>query len=444
MSTGIEWSVELCREALRTIESSATQLSVYSSDNAAGGLASVGKRRKVRRMGQPDPISSMNLVLNREGVLIWQEESPNPGLVGRRGMHRSGSGGSGKIVDQYHFEKLEPNEVGAFLRSLDDKLTPLQGLMRLKGGVLGPVGPGYKCRGKSNTLVIVHGTFSNSENVINGIKACGSGADFLARIERHYKAGVFAFSHPTLSVSPILNAYDLGGLFSDFEGDIDVVAHSRGGLVTRWWLEAFGNRRGNQRRAVLVGSPLQGTSLASPPQLKSTLSALTNIGMALKTAGAAASVWNPFLIAPLGLLKVVTSVTSVAAKTPVIDAAVAMIPGLAAQSRVSGNPELERIRDSAIVSPLEYYVVKANFQTESAGWKFWKWFRKDKLLDAAADQIFPGDNDLVVDTQSMTEFSVNPFLGDVCDFGTSATVHHTNYFEQDKTLDFIAEKFKIP
>ena len=40
------------------------------------------------------------------------------------------------------------------------------------------------------------------------------------------------------------------------------------------------------------------------------------------------------------LFRVVTSVTTLAATTPAVDAAVAMIPGLAAQSRVGNNQEL--------------------------------------------------------------------------------------------------------
>jgi hypothetical protein len=40
----------------------------------------------------------------------------------------------------------------------------------------------------------------------------------------------------------------------------------------------------------------------------------------------------PLLTVVTGLLRVLSSVTSLAAKTPVLDAALAMIPGLAAQS----------------------------------------------------------------------------------------------------------------
>jgi hypothetical protein len=65
--------------------------------------------------------------------------------------------------------------------------------------------------------------------------------------------------------------------------------------------------------------------------------------------------------------------------------------------------------------------------------------------DIAADIVFPGKNDLVVDTASMTDLGDAEFklqlAADPCDFGTSDTVWHCNYFRQDKTIAYITEKF---
>ena len=83
--------------------------------------------------------------------------------------------------------------------------------------------------------------------------------------------------------------------------------------------------------------------------------------------------------------------------------------------------------------------MQSNFQTEDAGWKFWKYFSKDKWVDTAADWVFPGHNDLVVDTASMSDFGV-PHLAladQPCDFGTNDTVWHCNYFRQKRTVDYI-------
>jgi hypothetical protein len=258
---------------------------------------------------------------------------------------------------------------------------------------------------------------------------------------------VLAFDHPTLAVSPMLNALDLFGLLDRATGPLDIVAHSRGGLVARWMLEGFGGALGQgPYRAVLVGSPLGGTSLASPPRLRDALSLLSNFGTALKAAGSATAAYFPLLAAPLALLKVATSVVSLAAKTPALDAAVAMIPGLAGQSRVARSQELDRLRRLACARPPTYYVVQTNFETEDVGWRFWKWFRGDKLKDFATDRIFPGPNDLVVDTRSMTELALSPTLPEAHkhDFGSTGRVHHTNYFEQPETLEFILDKLGVP
>ena len=124
---------------------------------------------------------------------------------------------------------------------------------------------------------------------------------------------------------------------------------------------------------------------------------------------------------------------------------VQMIPGLAGQSRVGNNADLARIRSVKLESPPTYYVVQSDYETDAVGWKFWKWFNKARLANAAADVIFKDKNDLVVDTVSMTEFSsAGGFpAGQIHDFVTNATVHHCNYFEQNETLDFIAASLKL-
>jgi hypothetical protein len=45
----------------------------------------------------------------------------------------------------------------------------------------------------------------------------------------------------------------------------------------------------------------------------------------------------------------------------------------------------------------------------------------------------------------MTDFGVPKLTlaGDACDFGTSDTVWHCNYFRQPKTIDYIADAFEL-
>src|SRR6185295_17566787 len=212
--------------------------------------------------------------------------------------------------------------INQFLISLDGKLNPESGLRRLEltpGTAKVTAKPlAVPPAGKKRRLLLVHGTFSKSAAFSNGVEHAPNGAGFLKRVFARYDE-VLVFEHPTLSVSPMLNAYDLFRHMAQATGPLDVVAHSRGGLVTRWFLEGFGAALGDgPYRAVLVGAPLGGTSLAAPPRLRSALSVLSNLGTVLKAAGAAAVVYFPLLAAPLALLKIATSVASVAAKTPVI------------------------------------------------------------------------------------------------------------------------------
>jgi hypothetical protein len=450
-----EPSLAELRDAAKEVEAVAAALDMYATGFAGDyQLPAVGVRRRRLRAGEPDPVATVSLVRNDEGVLLWREGAQSASLSGRRRLRGGVPASDGELVELYQYEKLEPNQVSEFLSKLDDKLNADRGLfqLQLRTTATGPTvthaaaGPFGKT--SRRRLLLVHGTFSTSRALLDGMVRAPNGAAFMKRVFDYYDE-VLAFEHPTLSVSPVLNAYDLSQLMTGARGPLDVIAHSRGGLVTRWCLEGFsGVGNGDTRRAVLVGSPLGGTSLASPPRLRSSLSLLSNIGTALKLGGAAAVTYFPLLAAPLALLRIASSVVSVAARTPVIDAGVAMIPGLAGQSRVASNHELDRVRAFASATPPTYFVVQANFETESPGWRFWKWFRGDRIKDAAADKVFPGSNDLVVDTSSMTEFTAGGGIripsDRIKDFGTTASVHHTNYFEQAATLDFMLDRLQVP
>jgi len=379
----------------------------------------------------PDTVT-MRLV-ERDGVLVVDDSSaPTPSATRRRGP---GADAPPRAVWQRELATLERSQITGWLQSLDRKLTPNQGLRRWHDGALRPVsGPPSDEGGK--VLLIVHGTFSNTENILDGIARNPDGRDFFDWMTRQYTQ-VFTLDHPTLSVSPMLNARALALHLRGTKAPVDVVSHSRGGLITRWWLEAFDSAPADRRRAVFVGAPLAGTGLAAPPNLKSSLSLLSNVAKVLGVAGAGL----PFLTVLTGVFRVVSSVTTLAAKTPAIDAAVALVPGLFALSRVGNALEIQSLRGAAVDWRQRYFAVRSNFQSEQPGWRFWRYFRKvgDRLKDLGADVVFDGDNDLVVDSQSMVELSDTVTLEDaqVYDFTTTDRVYHTNYFEQPETLAFI-------
>jgi hypothetical protein len=450
------------RAALKEVEPLATSLSVYSTEasrvsSALSDDLMVGARRRRVRSGEPDPVSTVALMVTEDDVLLWREGGATAPAAERRQIRRAVLDSGGELVELYQYEKLEPNQINAFLTQVDCSLNPVEGLQTLtlsRGAGAPTAGPplSVPLKGRKRRLILIHGTFSRSGALLDGMSRASNGAQFFKRIFSHYEE-VLVFDHPTLSVSPVLNAFDLFRLVADARGPLDVIAHSRGGLVARWVLEGLGSGlAADPCQAVLVGAPLGGTSLASPPRLRDALSILSNLGTVLKGAGASPLTYQPLIAAPLALLRIASSVVGAGGRMPVIDAAISMIPGLAAQSRVDLNHELARLRECKPAKPPTYFVVRANFETEEPGWRFWKWFRRDQVADSGADRVFPGPNDLVVDTSSMAELVApvpnSPQKGmaaqHVHDFKTTETVHHTNYFEQEATLDFILRKLQIP
>jgi pimeloyl-ACP methyl ester carboxylesterase len=394
-----------------------------------------------RRGFDPDRVDNLaTLALVREdGLVRWIYEPPP--RAGVRRMRRAALPAVGaERVHAFSFRELPSNEVLAAIETLDAKLTPNPGLRRLRDGAFVPAGDA-KIAGRA--LLLVHGTFGKSEMYLDELAATPEGRDFLAAARKRYDA-ILAFEHPTLSVSPWINALDLEAATANVAAKLDVVAHSRGGLVVAWWLRNGARRVDN---VVLVGSPLAGTSLASPAKLRQALDMLANTFRALELAGTAAATVAPMMGAVAGIAKIVGGALRLGAKTPLADAGVAIIPGLAAQSRVGNNAELLRLADIAWACSPAVHAVISNFEPAPAAaplWQFWKHFRGlgSALVDTGADAIFRGPNDLVVDTDAMTALR-NARLpkNRVLDFGTNGTVHHCNYFRQPRTLDFIARAF---
>jgi hypothetical protein len=439
------------RESLRhpDLQKVAESAGVYSSsyEDDHDNTASVAQRRRSRRKTGVDPVGVASLMLDDDGVLYWSLDGGGGRARGGRRRLRRGvpESRAGEIVELYHYDRLEPNDVNSLLIKKDEELTPQQGLWSLKldGSqkvVRDKQGPAVA--GRKKRLLFIHGTFSKTEAFFVGMEQAPGGKASVRTLFDRYDE-VLAFDHPTLSASPVMNAFDLARLLARADGPLDVVTHSRGGVVTRWLLEGIGLNGTGPYRALLVGSPLAGTSLASPPRLKGALDVFSNIGTVLKSTGAVAVMYMPFLIVPLALVRIASSVVSAAAKTPLLDAGVSMIPGLNGQSRVANHPELMRLRAVRLAKPPEYFIVKSNFETEDPGWKFWKFFRKDRIADKGADLIFDGPNDLVVDTSSMSDIpGHNLPAANVKDFGTNNLVHHTNYFSQQATLDFMLDRLK--
>jgi hypothetical protein len=195
---------------------------------------------------------------------------------------------------------------------------------------------------------------------------------------------------------------------------------------------------------MLAGSPIYGISLASPARLQGALNLFSNIGAYAQATMGLVGDANPFMWAAEKLVEVIVSATGALAKTPLLDGVVVLVPGLAGQARVENNHEINRLRLGPCAVTPRYFAVTADFETADPGWKFWQYFRTDKLADIVTNRIFDGPNDLVVDTVSMTDFGVaglalTPNL--VEHFKPSSGVWHCSYFRQPQTIAHIIKSF---
>ena len=410
------------------------------------------RRRRLRRRDDGS-VAYLSLLQDDDGLLRWEiDGGPAVRPASERRARRRGLTTLG-LVEQFKFEVVQGSQVASFLNGLDESFNPVRGL-RTRNAAGADTGEAQPAK-KGRILLIVHGTFSKGDALFEGLASTAEGKGLLKAAAAHYDQ-VLSFEHPTLSVSPILNALDLARAFAATGAEIDVVCHSRGGLVVRWWLEALNGAGTAARRVVFVGSPLQGTSLASPLRLRTALNLMTNVIVSMEAAGQLVSLAVPLFGVVAGLMKLVSSVTGAAAGTPVIDAAVAMIPGLSGQCRrgvsgtqqILGSFELDRLAAGLSSVPESYFVVKSNFEPAGAGWAFWKHFMKpgERLSDLGADLVFPEANDLVVDTASMDALSDLLRISGpkaVLDFGTSGVVHHLNYFSQPETAAFIRQSLAL-
>ncbi|HUO40203.1 MAG TPA: alpha/beta hydrolase, partial [Mycobacterium sp.] len=110
-------------------------------------------------------------------------------------------------------------------------------------------------------LLFIHGTGSTSHGSFGTLDENTWGT-----LGHHYGGRVFAYDHPTLSVDPCANAETLATLIPPgIRLEVDIIAHSRGGLVSRAiacaGTESLFPVRVN--KIVHVGVPNAGTALAN-------------------------------------------------------------------------------------------------------------------------------------------------------------------------------------
>lgn len=389
------------------------------------------RRRRAFDDEELDARSALELTRDRDGVLRWVYRAPlRQARTGRRVYSAAGID-QPEVVKRFRFEDLQPNEVTQALQDLDTRLNPAKGLRAWAGGKWQDALPAEK----GATLLLVHGTFSKAQMFTDELASTPDGQALLARWQASY-GRILGFEHATLSVGPWYNALDLLPALAAMKGPVDIVCHSRGGLVVAWLLrlEAL-----PVRKVTFVGSPLAGTSLASPYKLRAALDLLANYAEAISAVAGVASFAVPFAAGAAGIARIFGKTLRLGSSLPITDAAVALVPGLAAQQHTSNNLELLQLFAGDWKTQPVLQGVGANFMPSesSEGWKFWRRFTNigGQLAWSAADLVFQDQNDLVVDVGSMAGPQGDPvpfqFLG------TGPTTHHCSYFRDARVLKML-------
>lgn len=265
---------------------------------------------------------------------------------------------------------------------------------------------------EGRALFFVHGTFSTAQGGFHDIPL-----ELMSALHGRYGGRVFALDHFTLSHDPARNVRwlldTLRERAPDARLEVDVVCHSRGGLVARTLDRAaalgLDGDRVRVNRIAFVGVPNQGTLLAQPDHMVEMIDRLTT-GLNLLPPGGVADVLDGILIA----VKIIGH------------GALKALDGLRAMDPAG---EVLRTLNQGGPSTATYYAVAANYEPTDPGLKG----LVSRARDAVVDRIFEGAaNDLVVPELGVYDRNGGggfPIASDRClQLPDSAGVMHTGMF----------------
>ncbi len=248
-------------------------------------------------------------------------------------------------------------------------------------------GEAWQKLSSGRALLFVHGTFSRANHAFHGLPP-----EVVRRLHEVYEGRVFAFDHKTLSEDPRKNvSWLLGQLPDGTRLDLDIVCHSRGGLVSRVLAErgeelAVGDRNVRVGRVIFVAAPNAGTALADPRHMGEFLESYTNL-------------LNFFDLLPdNGVTDLLDGIVTVAKQ-----AAIGALGGLEGLRAMQPDGTFERwLAESKPNDATKYFAVASDFAPETPG-------LRELFLDRLMDKVFGGvANDLVVPTASVYEAEPAP------------------------------------
>jgi hypothetical protein len=268
---------------------------------------------------------------------------------------------------------------------------------------------------KGRTLLFVHGTFSTT---VGGFGALPS--ETRRELDRRYGGRVIAYDHPTIADDPLVNAQRFFELAGDRKIELDIVCHSRGGLVSRAIAERPGDLKDlapnvGVHSVVLVGVPSSGTILAEAAHWNELVDRATTLLNLVPAPGVVDA-----------LETVLALVRSIAVETAQdLEGLDAMAPH---------RPFLKRFNVPAPGGAL-YRAIVSDFEPTNPGLKEW-------LNDSVRDALFDNKaNDMMVTIESMTgKNGSNRFpVTEIRTMPAKDAVEHARYFSQPATSAALLE-----
>ncbi|MCC7054404.1 MAG: caspase family protein [Gemmatimonadaceae bacterium] len=269
----------------------------------------------------------------------------------------------------------------------------------------------WEALGRGRALLMIHGTNSRTHTAFGGLPR-----EFVEAMHVKYEGRVFAFDHPTLTHSPRQNVETLLSLIPDgLQLDVDIICHSRGGLVSRVLAERqdaldLGTRGIRVGAIVFVGSPNAGTAMADEACIGDFLDTCTNLLNLVPTNGVTDA---------LGL--VLTGVKLVAT---------GLWSGLAGLRAMQPSGDFGTwLAEGTQGHDTKYYALASDFSSARGG-------ALGVLAEKLAGRVFKGArNDLVVPTDGVYAANGSRFFpidGQVV-FSDEDGVPHTGFFQFPRT-----------
>ncbi len=261
---------------------------------------------------------------------------------------------------------------------------------------------------QGRALLFVHGTFSTS-GAFSGLSR-----EVMAELSNRYGGRLFAFNHATLTADPRENAIAfLSDVPDGMNLEVDIVCHSRGGLVSRQ-IALLGESRGVRvRRIVFVGAVNAGTALADDEHMIGMIDRFTTIAKFIPQ-GAAKKILDALVL-----------VVKVVGHGLLTD-----LEGLAAMN--PRGPFLKAMNVPGGTTP-EHFAIASDYEPK-AGTPF---LSLTRAKDAAVDKVFEdAANDLVVPRDGV--FANNGAGGFPIDdgrclkFGPADGIVHTEFFAEPR------------